>query len=140
MGQTTPDITSNPEVMAFLSQIEPEARQSEAKALCEIFARASGQPPTLWGSAIIAFGMYHYRYDSGRQGEAPRVGFSPRKAKFVLYLHLASSGAEALLTRLGKHSVGKGCLYIAKLSDIDVAVLEEIVAVSFQAMAAAYPI
>ncbi|GBF57608.1 hypothetical protein PbB2_01276 [Candidatus Phycosocius bacilliformis] len=139
MAEKLLDLTPYPAVLAFVDGISPVARQDEAKQLVAMFARASGQAPHMYGSAIIGFGTYHYRYDSGREGEAPRVAFSPRKAKLVLYLHLERTGADQLLAKLGKHSTGKGCLYINKLSDIDLAVLEDIVALSFQTMAQAYP-
>ncbi len=93
----------------------------------------------MWGPSIIGFGIYHYTYKSGREGDFLRVGFSPRKAKLVCYLKLDSVGAAPLLARLGKHGTGKGCLYINKLSDIDLGVLEELVTDSYQAMAKAYP-
>lgn len=126
-------------VAAFLAEVEPAARAQEGQLLADLFARVTGQPPVLWGPSIIGFGSYHYRHDGGREGDAPRVAFSPRKAKFVCYLKLESAGAGALLARLGKHSTGKGCLYINKVSDIDLTVLEDLVAESFQAMAKAYP-
>jgi hypothetical protein len=126
-------------VAAFLAEIEPAARAEEGQVLVDLFARVTGQPPVMWGPSIIGFGSYHYRYESGHQGDSPRVAFSPRKAKLVCYLKLESIGAAPLLARLGKHSTGKGCLYINKLSDIDLDVLEALVTDSYQEMAKAYP-
>lgn len=135
-NKTKPETKS---VAAFLAEVEPAGRADEGRVLADLFTRASGQEPVMWGPSIIGFGTYHYRYESGHEGDSPRVGFSPRKAKLVCYLKLDSVGAAPLLARLGKHGTGKGCLYISKLSDIDLSVLEELVADSYQAMAEAYP-
>jgi hypothetical protein len=134
-NKTKPETKS---VAAFLAEVESAARAEEGQVLVDLFSRVTGQEPVLWGPSIIGFGNYHYRYESGREGDSPRVAFSPRKAKLVCYLKLESIGAEPLLARLGKHSTGKGCLYINKLSDIDLGVLERLVADSYQAMAEAY--
>lgn len=135
-NKTKPETKS---VAAFLAEVEPAGRADEGRVLADLFTRASGEKPVMWGPSIIGFGTYHYRYESGHEGDFPRVGFSPRKAKLVCYLKLDSVGAAPLLARLGKHGTGKGCLYINKLSDIDLRVLEELVADSYQAMAEAYP-
>lgn len=135
-NKTKPETKS---VAAFLAEVEPAGRADEGRVLADLFTRASGEKPVMWGPSIIGFGTYHYRYESGHEGDFPRVGFSPRKAKLVCYLKLDSVGAAPLLARLGKHGTGKGCLYINKLSDIDLSVLEELVADSYQAMAEAYP-
>ncbi len=135
-NKTKPETKS---VAAFLAEVEPAGRADEGRVLADLFTRASGQEPVMWGPSIIGFGTHHYRYESGHEGDSPRVGFSPRKAKLVCYLKLDSVGATPLLARLGKHGTGKGCLYINKLSDIDLSVLEELVADSYQAMAEAYP-
>ena len=135
-NKTKPETKS---VAAFLAEVVPAGRADEGRVLADLFTRASGQEPVMWGPSIIGFGTYHYRYESGHEGDSPRVGFSPRKAKLVCYLKLDSVGAAPLLARLGKHGTGKGCLYINKLSDIDLSVLEELVADSYQAMAEAYP-
>lgn len=126
-------------VATFLAELDAPNRVIEGEALIDLFARVTGQPPVMWGPSIIGFGSYHYRYESGHEGNAPRVAFSPRKAKLVCYLKLESVGAGPLLARLGKHSTGKGCLYINKLSDVDLGVLEELVTDSYQEMARAYP-
>ena len=135
-NKTKPETKS---VATFLAEVEPPARAQEGQILAELFTRVSSQEPVMWGPSIIGFGIYHYTYKSGREGDFLRVGFSPRKAKLVCYLKLDSVGAAPLLARLGKHGTGKGCLYINKLSDIDLGVLEELVADSYQAMAEAYP-
>lgn len=115
------------DVEAFLAAIAPPARQAEARAVCEIMARVSGEPPKLWGPSIVGFGTYHYRYDSGREGDSLRIGFSPRKAALTLYIPGGFPRYEDLMSRLGPHTTGKACLYLKRLSDIDLAVLEDLV-------------
>lgn len=135
-NKTQPETKS---VSAYLDQLETPARAEEGKVLIDLFTRVTGQPPVMWGPSIIGFGAYHYKYESGREGDSPRVAFSPRKAKLVCYLRLESTGAGPLLARLGKHGTGKGCLYINKLSDVDLGVLEALVTDSYREMAKAYP-
>jgi len=135
-NKTKPEAKS---VSAFSAELDTPARAEEAQVLIDLFARVTGQPPVMWGPSIIGFGSYHYRYETGHEGDSPRVAFSPRKAKLVCYLKLDSIGAAPLLARLGKHSTGKGCLYLNKLSDIDLSALEELVTDSYQEMAKAYP-
>jgi hypothetical protein len=114
-------------VAAFVSGITDETRRADAKALVKLMQRATAEKPQMWGPSIVGFGSYHYRYDSGREGDMPLVGFSPRKAATVLYNMTGSSEARALLAKLGKHTTGKGCLYIKKLADVDQRVLEAMV-------------
>jgi len=95
--------------------------------LVEVMQRASGEKPKLWGPSIVGFGSYHYKYDSGREGDMPLISFSPRKAAMVLYSMLAHAGAKAVLAKLGRHTTGKGCLYIKKLADVDKTVLETLI-------------
>jgi len=120
----------------FIAAIPDKTMRSDAKALVALMRSATGEQPTMWGPSIVGFGSYHYKYDSGREGDMPVVSFSPRKAATVVYLAgLRSSGA--LLAKLGKHSTGGGCLYIKKLADVDTAVLEKLVAKSIAARAKA---
>ena len=98
--------------------------------------RVTGEPAKMWGPSIIGFGQYHYRYDSGHEGDMCLIGFSPRKANLVLYVLPGFEGQADMLARLGKHKHGKGCLYINKLADVDLAVLEELAAASFKHMKA----
>ena len=114
-------------VAAFIEAITDETRRADAKVLVKLMQKASGEKPKLWGPAIVGFGSYHYKYDSGREGDMPLVGFSPRKAASVLYGLIGFSGADAMLANLGKHTTGKGCLYIKKLTDVDRKVLEALV-------------
>ena len=101
--------------------------------------RISGFPATMWGPSIVGFGRYHYRYDSGRQGEAPRIGFSPRAKELVLYLIGGFPRHQALMDRLGKYRTGKACLYLKRLADVDEAVLEELIGEALAYMREKYP-
>ncbi|GAA1996191.1 DUF1801 domain-containing protein [Microbacterium pumilum] len=106
------------------------ARDSET--LIEMMRRISGREPTLWNVGTIGFGTYHYKYDSGREGDGHTIGFYPRKGKLTVYLMDGTARHSDLLARLGKHSTTGYCVYITRLSDIDVAVLEQIVQASFE--------
>jgi uncharacterized protein DUF1801 len=120
-------------VAAFIEAITDETRRADAKSLVKLMQSASGEKPKMWGPSIIGFGSYHYKYDSGREGDMPVIAFSPRKAASVLYGAIGFRGAEALLAKLGKHTTGKGCLYIKKLADVDVKVLESLLIQSLAA-------
>ena len=111
-------------VAGFIEAILDETKRADAKVLVKLMQKATGEKPKMWGPSIIGFGSNHYKYESGREGDMPVIGFSPRKAATVLYSMIGFSGAEALLGNLGKHTTGKGCLYIKKLSDVDQQVLE----------------
>jgi len=127
------------DVEAFLAAVEPPARQADGRVVCEIMRKISGHEPRLWGPSIVGFGTYHYRYESGREGDSPRVGFSPRKPALVLYIAGGFPRYDGLMARLGPHATGKACLYIKRLSDIDLDVLEELIAGSMAYMRTAYP-
>jgi hypothetical protein len=114
-------------VVQFIDAIEDQARRVDAKALVRLMEKATGAKPKMWGPSIIGFDSYHYKYESGREGDAPLVGFSPRKPATVFYSLLGSSDSDALVAKLGKHTTGKGCLYIKKLADVDLKVLQELV-------------
>jgi hypothetical protein len=126
-------------VEAFLDTVPDEQRRTDARTVAALMAKVSGQPAAMWGPAIVGFGKYRYKYDSGRVGEMCRIGFSPRKAALTLYLASGYPMREALLARLGKHSTGKGCLYLKSLADVDMAVLEELIAGSLADNRARYP-
>jgi Domain of unknown function (DU1801) len=126
-------------VAAFLDAIPDDQQRKDAAAISTMMGRLSGEPAKMWGPTIIGFGRYHYRYESGREGEMCRIGFSPRKGQMVVYLVDGYEGKAAQLERLGKHKTGKACLYIKRLSDIRVDVLEEMVAESLEYMNAQYP-
>ena len=114
-------------VTAYINTLTDPTQRSDAKELVQLMQRASGEKPRLWGSSIVGFGTHHYRYDSGREGDMPLISFSPRKAALVLYSLLGNGEVKALLAKLGKHTTGKGCLYIKKLADVDRKVLETLI-------------
>ena len=116
------------DVDAFLASIEDEARRTDAVAVCDLIAKAAKAPPVMWGSAIVGFGHRVLRYPDGREMDWMAVGFSPRKANTTLYLAGGLETYADLLADLGKHTTGKGCLYVKRLSDVDLAVLRKIVA------------
>lgn len=144
MAETKTAITSVP-VETFIQSVEPPAKRDEARALDALFRRVTGKVPRMWGASLIGYGEYRTTYDTGRSVHWMRAGFSPRKAKHTLYLQsgycddLAAAGRAEMLTRLGKHSTGKSCLYVSKLADIDLAVLEEIISADWQAMLRLFP-
>ena len=117
-------------VADFLATIKDKEKQIDAKKLLAIFKEVTGKKPVMWGGAIIGFGEIHYKYASGREGDWMAAGFSPRSAAFSLYLSGCMYGFDTfkdLLDKLGKYKTGKGCLYIKKLSDVDVAVLKKLI-------------
>ena len=127
------------DVGAFLMSIENGQRREDTKTVCAMLERLSGQPPRMWGSAIIGFGSYRYKYASGREGDFMRIGVSPRKAATTLYIMPGYTDFGEILARLGKYKKGKSCLYISKLSDVDLGVLEELIAAGLADMQAKYP-
>ena len=126
-------------VAGFIEAITDETKRADAKVLVKLMQSASGEKPKMWGPSIIGFGSVHYKYGSGREGDMPVIAFSPRKAASVLYGAIGFDGAEKLLAKLGKHTTGKGCLYIKKLSDVDQKVLQTLVAKSLAAKHARHP-
>ena len=129
-------------VDAFLAQVEDPVKRADSHRLVELMQEVSGEPPVLWGGNIVGFGSYHYTYASGHDGDACLIGFSPRKADFSIYLMGTPEGAaprDALLARLGKHRMGKGCLYIKRLDDIDIGVLRELAEVSIRTLRETHP-
>tara|TARA_R110002124_G_scaffold52930_2_gene151825 strand:+ start:945 stop:1451 length:507 start_codon:yes stop_codon:yes gene_type:complete len=119
-------------VEEFIAEIPTDRRRAEAETLVEIFSRASGQPAVMWGSSIVGFGSSHYRYATGREGDTATIGFSPRKAKISFYTARNFREFPDLLERLGKHELAVGCLYVTKLDDVDLAVLEELLTRSYE--------
>lgn len=111
----------------FLASIEHPRRREDGVALLELFNRVTQLKPVMWGSSIIGYGRYHYKYDSGREGDALMTGFSPRKTALSIYIMPGYRDLSTMLDRLGKHKTGKSCLYINKLSDVELPVLEEII-------------
>jgi hypothetical protein len=117
----------------YIAAIGDQGKRADAKTLAKLMQEVTGEKPAMWGPSIIGFGSYHYKYDSGREGDMPLIGFSPRKPATVLYGAIGFSGADALLARLGKHTCGKGCLYIKNLADVDAGVLKKLIVESVAA-------
>ena len=117
-------------VSAFLDAIEDDRRREDCQALMTMMGRITGKPAVMWGGSIVGFDTYHYKYESGREGDWAVTGFSPRKGDISVYLTAASADQADLLARLGWHKMGKACLYIRRLSDINPAVLEQLIAAS----------
>ena len=133
-NKTTP---TQVDVAQFIDNVEPAVRKADALVLLELMRRTTGREPVMWGPSIIGFGSYHYEYASGRTGDAPAVGYSPRKASLALYGVTSHPGAEDALERLGKHKRGASCLYVTRLADVDLAVLEELIGVGYRHMTTA---
>lgn len=113
-------------ITEFIDSIQHSRKQQEAQELITLFENISGYPPVLWSHGIIGFGDYHYRYDSGTEGDMPILAFSPRKARHSIYLMPEFPQKDELLAKLGKYKLGKSCLYVNKLADIDLEILREI--------------
>lgn len=126
-------------VSDFINQIDDEAKRNDAFKLVDIFKNQTGFEAILWGPSIIGFGSYHYKYASGHEGDAPLVAFSPRASAISLYLHLPAEQREDLLQKLGKTKAGKGCIYVKKLADINLDVLNELIEVSMKTIKQLYP-
>jgi hypothetical protein len=120
MASSQKTLPSSESAEAFIAAVPDDARREDAQKLCRLLAEWTGEQPVMWGTSIVGFGQYHYRYDSGHAGTAPLVGFSPRKANLVLYLVGGVHDRHPkLLEQLGPHKVGKGCLYLKRLDDVD---------------------
>ena len=116
------------DVEAFLSGVSNLHRQADARAMCELMADLTGEPAVMWGKSIIGFGTVHYRYDSGREGDAPLAAFSPRATQLVIYLVSEFADRHArLVSQLGPHTTGKGCLYVKRLDSVDLGVLRQLI-------------
>ena len=125
-------------VAAFLNGIEDKQKRADAKKVASMMRAATGSRAKMWGAAIVGFGSYHYNYASGREGDWMLVGFSPRKQNLTLYIMPGFKAFDALMAKLGKHSTGKSCLYIKRLSDVDEKVLEQLVVESVKFMRSKY--
>ncbi len=126
-------------VAAYLDAIEDDVRRKDCKALHAMMKRITGCAPRMWGEAIVGYDEYRYTYASGRTGDWPIVGFSARKGPISVYLMAGYDGAEDLLAKLGKHKIGKSCLYVNKLADVQLPVLEQMIERSVAAMRQRYP-
>ena len=123
----------------FFDAVPDPQRREDAKKVRAMMERVSGEPARMWGPSIVGFGTCHYKYDSGHEGDMPRLGFSPRARELVLYITCEFDRYRALMDRLGKYRTGKSCLYIKRLSDVDEAVLEQLAAVSLERLREKYP-
>lgn len=121
-------------VAAFLDQISDEQRRKDCQRILKIMKEATGEQPRMWGSSIVGFGTYKYRYASGHEGEWPIIGFSPRKNDLTLYIMPGFADYTELMAKLGKHKTGKSCLYIKKLDDIELPVLKKLITKSVDKM------
>lgn len=126
-------------VTDFINAVDNEAKRNDAFELVKIMQNVTGFEPKMWGPSIIGFGSYHYKYDSGHEGDAPLAGFSPRKAATTVYFYLPEENREELLSKLGKHTSSKACIYIKKLSDIDIEILKKIILSSMEYTLNLYP-
>jgi hypothetical protein len=126
-------------VEAFLASVEHPVRRQDGETVLELMRDITGQEPVMWGPSIIGFGSYHYKYASGREGDAAAVGFSPRKGNLALYGLTYAPESAPLLERLGKHKTSVACLYVNKLADIDLGVLAELIELGYRTITAAEP-
>lgn len=126
-------------VIDFINNVDDATKRNDSFELIKIMQDITGSEATMWGPSIIGFGTYHYKYESGREGDAPLVGFSPRKAAISLYLSLSAKSREELLPQLGKYKSEKGCIYIKKLSDTDPEILQKLVVLSVENLNQLYP-
>ena len=135
-NKTKPNTAS---VSKFLDAIDDKEKRSDAKKIAAMMRRATGKRAKMWGTNIVGYGSYHYKYDSGREGDYMITGFSPRKQALSIYIMPGFSSFGTLMKRLGKHKTGKSCLYIKRLSDVDESVLEELIDKSVRLMRKKYP-
>lgn len=122
---------TNASVIEFLNSIENETRREDSFTMLKKMKEITGKPAVMWGDSLVGFGSYHYKYDSGREGDMLLTGFSPRKQNLTLYIMAGFERFEELLQKLGPHKTGKSCLYIKKLSDIDMDILTELITASY---------
>lgn len=131
---------STDSVLQFIDTVADETKRKDSLRLMEIMKTETGFKPRMWGTSIIGFGSYHYRYESGREGDAPLIGFSPRKNELALYLAHNFDGREDMLREFGKHKSGKACIYVKRLADIDENILRKMITASVSWTRQKYPI
>jgi hypothetical protein len=130
MNKTVP---TDGNVISFLANLEDQTQRQDSETLIAIMHEVSGEPPVLWGTSIVGFGLIHYKYASGREGDTMKIGFSPRKGKLSLYVTVDASQYENELAAIGPHEIGKGCIYIKKLADVDVPKLTDLIRHAYNA-------
>ncbi len=133
-------VATDADVTAFLHAVDHPTRRADALTLDALFRQITGWEPRLWGPSIVGYGQYHYRYDSGREGDFLATGFSPRKANLSIYIMPGYSDYADILSRLGKHKTGAACLYINKLADVDLDVLAELIRAGLDDLHRTYPV
>lgn len=124
---------------AFIDAVDHPGRRQDARTALDLLREVTGEQPVMWGPSIIGFGRYRYTYDSGHSGEAPLVGFSPRKTNLVFYMAAYDDARGDFLNRLGKHRTGKSCVYVSRLEDVDLGVLAEMARWSVETLKARHP-
>lgn len=129
---------NNASVSAFLNAVEDDRKRKDSKKILKMMKEITGAKPKMWGTSIVGFGTYHYKYESGREGDMLKTGFSPRKSALTFYIMSGFERKDELLAKLGKYKTGKACLYIKKLDDIDEAVLREMIKESWNYMSQKY--
>ena len=129
---------SNASAQDFVQQVENEKRRLDATRLLEMFEQETGESAVMWGDSIVGFGSYHYVYDSGREGDWPMVGFSPRKQNLTIYIMTGFAQATEILSKIGKYKNGKSCFYISKLEDVDERLLRQLIKNSYDRMKSKY--
>lgn len=136
---TNKTVETQLKVSEFLASIADENRRRDCKTVAELMKKITGKSPKMWGPSIVGFGRYHYKYDSGREGDFFWAGFSPRKQALTLYLMGGYARHNELMKKLGKYKAGKGCLYVKSLEDIDMTVLEKLIVESVAYIRTKYP-
>ena len=126
-------------IIDFINTVEDLTKRNDSFELVKLMQEQTGYEPKMWGPGIIGFGSYYYKYASGHEGDAPLVGFSPRKDAISLYLYSSFESKEELLSKFGKHKAGKGCIYIKKIADIDVGILKKMISHSVENLKKLYP-
>jgi len=139
----TMTVVTGEDVAGFIAKVESDQKRVDSEELVRLMSRVTGEKPKMWGT-IVGFGQYHYKYESGHEGDTCLTGFSPRKAALSIYIHGAHfpkvvTQRDELLAGLGKHTMGKGCLYVKKLADVDLDILEKLVRLSVDTLRSSYP-
>jgi len=129
---------NNASVDAFLNSVKDEKKRADSFAIKNMMERITGKPAKMWSTAIVGFDVYHYKYDSGREGDFMKVGFSPRAQNLTLYIMPGFERYDSLMKKLGKYKTGKSCLYVKRLEDIDLEVLEQLIQESYDYMTKKY--
>jgi hypothetical protein len=138
MAKENKTIETKNSVSAFLKKTKDEQKRKDCESLVNLFSKHTKFDAKMWGTAIVGFGSYHYKYETGREGDAPLVAFSPRASSIVLYLH-GAKGETDLLKKLGKHKLSGGCIHIKKLEDVDPKIILKLSDISIKKMKKLYP-